>query len=1201
MITGPGANLLFVSGNYASTVFQIDGGVTASISGLNIAEGYSSNLHTNGGGLVNRGTVTLTDCSFSGNYASGSGGGLVNYGGTATLTACTISGNSAVNSGGLVSGGTTTLTDCTISKNDAGGVGGGLLNYNGTATLTDCTVSGNSVSGIISEGGGLANLSGCTATLTNSTVSGNSAGQAGGGLEVLGLGTATLTNTIVAGNTTLPNGGGSPSDIAGKGVFSGSYNLIGTGGSGGLSNGVNHNQVGVANPLLGTLGDYGGPTRTIPLLPGSPAIGQGSLADYPGTSTPITTDQRGLPLDSPTPDIGAFQTNHLVVNTTVDGTGSPSGDLSLRQAVNLANALGGTEAITFDPKVFATPQTITLDGPPLELKSGTETITGPAAGVTVSGGGSTRVFMIDSGVTASISGLTITGGNSGSYFSGGGLYNAGTTTLIDCTVSGNFAGVHGGGLDNEGAATLTLTDCTLSGNSAGGGGGLYNAGTATLTNSTVSGNSAKYVGGGLNNVLGTATLTNCTVSGNSATSGGGLDNFRGTATLTNTIVAGNSKSDILGSYSGSNNLIGGNPLLAPLGDYGGPTQTMALLPGSPAIGSGDSSLAPATDQRGLPRFGPTDIGAYEDQFKVVNNNDSGTGSLRQAIANANSTAGADTIVFLPVVAGIITLTSGQLELKNTSGDPTQTIAIDGPGANLLFISSHYASRVFQIDGGVTASISGLTITGGNLASSGAVYNLGPASLTLTDCIVSGNLGGGLRNGSTTTLTDCTVSDNSGGGLVNTGSATLTLTDCTVSDNSATSGGGLFNTSTATLSLTDCTVSGNSATGNNGTGGALYDRGGTTTLTNCTVSGNSAAFRGGGLYEMFSHSPVTLTLTNSTVSGNSAGSLGGGLYNLGVLTLTNSTVSGNSATSGYGIGGGLDNIGSSARATLTNCTISGNSAKYGGGLAAQARTVTLTNSTVSGNSASQAGGGLDNDGPATLTNTIVAGNTTLPNGGGSPSDIAGKGVFSGSYNLIGTGGSGGLSNGVNHNQVGVASPLLGTLGNYGGPTQTIPLLPGSPAIGTGSPALAVDPSTGQALTADQRGYTPSSMADIGAFQDQGFILTPVTTSTPQTAVVGMAFANPLAVAVTAKNISQFTNPVAGGLVSFSASATGASAVLSSSSPVIIGANGQASITATANTVAGNYTVTALASGVTTPASFSLTNAPGQASQLYLTRP
>ena len=104
--------------------------------------------------------------------------------------------------------------------------------------------------------------------------------------------------------------------------------------------------------------------------------------------------------------------------------------------------------------------------------------------MTVSGGNASRVFQVDSGVTASISGLTITKGNAGS---GGGLLNFGTLSLTNCTVNDNFAVFIGGGLDNRG--TATLTNCTVSGNTVlRGGGGLFNRGTVTLTNCTVSGN-----------------------------------------------------------------------------------------------------------------------------------------------------------------------------------------------------------------------------------------------------------------------------------------------------------------------------------------------------------------------------------------------------------------------------------------------------------------------------------------------------------------------------------------------------------------------------------------------------------------------------------------------------------------------------------------------------------------------------------------
>src|SRR5262249_35003442 len=154
--------------------------------------------------------------------------------------------------------------------------------------------------------------------------------------------------------------------------------------------------------------------------------------------------------------------------------------------------------------------------------------------------------------------------------------------------------------------------CTVSGNTAGaGGGGLYSQGgtaTVTLTNCTVGGNTANK-GGGLDSTFGTLTLTNCTVSGNTTQNSDGtaLTNAGGTLTLTNTIVEGNSggAGDFEGPYLGSNNLIGGDAILAPLGDYGGPTQTMALLPGNPAIGMGITADDPVTgnpittDQRGF--------------------------------------------------------------------------------------------------------------------------------------------------------------------------------------------------------------------------------------------------------------------------------------------------------------------------------------------------------------------------------------------------------------------------------------------------------------------------------------------------------------------------------------------------------------------------------------------------------------------------
>ncbi len=129
----------------------------------------------------------------------------------------------------------------------------------------------------------------------------------------------------------------------------------------------------------------------------------------------------------------------IVVNNPTDT--AVAGETDLRQAIAQANTDEGAETITFDPMVFSTRQTINLTGGQLELSdtTGPETITGPSVGVTVNGGGLSRVFQVDNLVTASISGLTITGGNAGSG-NGGGVLNEGSVALTNCTISGNAAG-----------------------------------------------------------------------------------------------------------------------------------------------------------------------------------------------------------------------------------------------------------------------------------------------------------------------------------------------------------------------------------------------------------------------------------------------------------------------------------------------------------------------------------------------------------------------------------------------------------------------------------------------------------------------------------------------------------------------------------------------------------------------------------------
>jgi hypothetical protein len=477
---------------------------------------------------------------------------------------------------------------------------------------------------------------------------------------------------------------------------------------------------------------------------------------------------------------------------------------------------------------------------------------------------------------------------------------------------------------------------------------------------------------------------------------------------------------------------------------------------------------------------------------VMNTDDTGAGSLRAAIEQANVDAAQDTITFAPSVTGTIVL-------ANSLPDLAASMNIVGPGPSALTVARNGAGGtplfgIFTVSAGAQVAISGLTITGGNAtAFGGGIENSG--TLSLVNAVISGNSAG-------TFPTDYVSSAGNGGGIDNSG----------------------------TLSITDSTISGNSAYGGlNGLPGLDETPG-----------------QGGGI-----NNTGNMSVTDSTVNGNSA-SLGGGIDNFGALAVVCSTVSGDTAlgyfgkymNEGFPQGGGIDNSG----------------------------TLSVTYSTISGNIAVE-GGGIANSAKASIVDTIVAGNIR-DSVNGDANDIDGD--VTGSNNLIGPGGSGGLIGGQDGNIVLTSLTGLGlsTLGNYGGPTQTIGLLPDSPAIDAG---IAVS-----GVTTDQRGITrpQGSAPDIGAFESRGFIVT-VVSGEGQSTKVGSAFPAPLVVAV----VSPFGEPVAGGLVTFTGPATGAAAEFVGS-PAIIDNNGQASATASANGFGGNYSVI-VASGFGSVA-FSLTN-------------
>ena len=390
----------------------------------------------------------------------------------------------------------------------------------------------------------------------------------------------------------------------------------------------------------------------------------------------------------------------LMVTNNLD-TGV-SGDGSLRGEI-LAASSGDTIDFNLGPGSHQ----ITLTSSELYINK-ILNIAGPALNnLTIQGDGVDRVFEVAAGTSSNpvtISGLTIAGGNTSNTTNGagGGIRNTGTLMLTNSTVSGNEAvpvmgPTFGGGIDNEG--TATVTNSTVSRNYAAVGGGIFNSGTLTLTNSTVSGNSANGGGGILDaGGAGIATVTNSTISGNSAGTGcGGIGSANGgTLYLGNTILAGNSggkpadfagtlKSlgyNLIGKGDGSTVFAAGDqvgtaaspidPRLGPLqNNNSGPTWTMALLRGSPAIDAGSNALIPAgvtTDQRG-PGFGriyngTVDIGAYELQDQTS-----------QASTTTTITSLANTSVYGQAVTFTAIVRSG-------AGTPTGTVTFNDGSTTL---------------------------------------------------------------------------------------------------------------------------------------------------------------------------------------------------------------------------------------------------------------------------------------------------------------------------------------------------------------------------------------------------------------------------------------------------------------------------------------------------------------------------------------
>ena len=572
---------------------------------IRFASGMNGTIELTGGGLTFQGGKQLTLVGPGAKQLSISGGDLnasihVAKGATLKVSGLSFKDSQTISIAFIFNEGTLTMTDSIISnnKNSTGSntFGGGIQNQ-GTLTLTNSTVSNNTaISGLAnSQGGGIYNAG--TLIMTKSTISGNKAMSTsdlsfGGG--ILNLGTVTMTDSHISDNTADS--------------------------------------------------------------PNSQAFGGG------------ITNQGTLTL-----------TNSTISNNTASSTSGASlggGIYNKGKLTVTKGTFSGNIAVSRDSKSFG--------GAIMSKEISTVTITDSHISDNIAkstsdqgqGGGIANEGKLT--ITKSTFSGNMATSHNGTGF-GGGLNNntTGTVTISDSTLSNNTTSGgsshngQGGAISNSGK--LTMTSSTLSGNkvtSTNGvsiGGAINSTGTLTIANSTLSNNTTsstggQSVGGGIVNYKGTLTMTYNTLFGNTATStnntsfGGGIDNYGGNLTLSINIIVANKAQqgsdieegpDIVGSLTSNGyNLIqdkaGVNGLsttdrqvtltdlkLDPtLRNNGGPTQTLALLPGSIAIDTvpieachitlTDASGNPmtiTTDQRGNPRPNGSkntcDIGAYE--------------------------------------------------------------------------------------------------------------------------------------------------------------------------------------------------------------------------------------------------------------------------------------------------------------------------------------------------------------------------------------------------------------------------------------------------------------------------------------------------------------------------------------------------------------------------------------------------------------
>ncbi|MDY6804598.1 MAG: choice-of-anchor Q domain-containing protein, partial [Cyanobacteriota bacterium] len=713
--------------------------------------------------------------------------------------------------------------------------------------------------------------------------------------------------------------------------------------------------------------------------------------------------------------------------------------------------------------------------------------------------------------------------------------------ITNTTFAGNTASSQGGGLWIDRKLDLTrvsVVNSTFSDNKAenedgtiGLGGAIAAFGPTNITNTSIANNHAAQLSGAIYTsessgftpdiaVSNTIFDRNTAGQANTTKQQTNIELIDGGGNLQFPAVENN------GEVLAAANVTVADPKLEPLQEING-AFVRPLAGGSPAIDAGTNSNAPTTDQRGEQRpvdgdgdgSEVTDIGAYEfvndalPATLVTNTNDSGAGSLRQAIATAEA---GDTITFADSLANqTITLTSGQLEID-------KDLIIDGVDAAGLTISGNNSSRVIYQPDDINFTVRNLRIADGFTTDrGGAIFTDKRATLTVENVDFENNSAG--EGGAVTvfhfskaTVNNSTFNNNDstsvkkveqGGGAIYVRDVELRVNNSEFTNNKGINGGAI-NSLASWLTVENSKFINNDSspggTVGHGLGGAIYTdgtgitfndgtrAGGTVLIRDSVFEGNKGAGAGGGAF-LFGYDDNKIVVedslfANNTVIENSKGNAnGGGLRtgNVELATIKNTTFTGNLAGRS---GGGLWIDSKSSRSNIINSTFSENRADNGeddgiGGAMTVQSSTNIINTTIANNSSKSIGGGIfsydpDNNIPITLENTILAFNNSEDS-----RDFhhhSNRQLIDGGNNLQFPGPTDNPTSTPVTENITIADPKLEPLQEING-AFVRPLAAGSAAIDAGT--------NSNAPTTDQRGEqrpldgdgNGSEVTDIGAYE------------------------------------------------------------------------------------------------------------------------